>query len=184
MKKLLLILSLVVFSFSAIGKVEKEFELPFGQAILCEEEKSIGFDWKNKKYVQSNYIKRKIIFKKINVFTDTKILKKCNSGYSFWLSSEKDNITKNWAVLNRCYSRQNLGNKPFFGYCKEHYNVIQTGVPMSSKNSQIWKIECQEFKFDPDGLFLSSPIKTSFDLSSNADYKDSFSISHGKCARF
>ena len=70
MKKLLLILFLVIFSFSAIGKnkyqTEVPYEVPIGQSILCEQEENVGFSWEDKKYVLSRYKKKKIIFKKIN----------------------------------------------------------------------------------------------------------------------
>ena len=63
MKKLLLILFLVIFSFSAIGKnkyqTEVPYEVPIGQSILCEQEENVGFSWEDKKYVLSRYKKKK-----------------------------------------------------------------------------------------------------------------------------
>ena len=62
MKKLLLILTFVMFSFGAYAekdyKQQSPHELPVGFAVLCEEEDSIGFNWENKKYVRSNYKKK------------------------------------------------------------------------------------------------------------------------------
>ena len=79
-----------------------------------------------------------------------------------------------------------MGEKASFRLCQEFY---------SRDNSKIEQIACGQinprdrfefktFKFNPDGLFLSKPNDGSFDVDSDTDYKDSFSISHGKCARF
>tara|TARA_X000000950_G_C13889236_1_gene650143 strand:+ start:1185 stop:1742 length:558 start_codon:yes stop_codon:yes gene_type:complete len=185
MKKLLLILFLVLFSFGA--KAQKEYkyqfphELPIGFSVLCEEEKAIGFDWKNNKYVQSNYKTSKVILKKISPKTKGLLGKICKS------KLERFNKKYPWSfVFPRCYSFQYMGKKASFRLCEEFY---------SRDNSKIEQISCGQinpgdmfefntFKFNPDGLFLSKPNDGSFDVDSDTDYKDSFSISHGKCARF
>ena len=84
-------------------------------------------------------------------------------------------------VLPRCYSYQYMGEEASVNLCTKFYGF--------KKEKNIKYITCgnenfDEFKFNPDGLFLSKPHDGSFNVDSDKDYKDSFLISHGKCARF
>ena len=174
MKKNFIIFVLLFFSSSfAISEDIKsinnktQYEVPYGQSVICEEELSIGFNWKNRKFVRTTYKNKKIIFKKINHNFD-----KSNRICKFLMEKEKDWVVKDYARLKRCYTSQNFGKKASPSICDEDY-----------EGEKLVGITCGIHKFDPDGIFIRRPYY-SVTVKSDDDYKDSFSISHGKCARF
>ena len=185
MKKLLLILSLVLLSFGASAEKEYKYqfphELPIGFSVLCEEEKAIGFDWKNNKYVQSNYKTKKVILKKISPKTKGILGEICELKLE-----EFSKKNPNSFAFPRCYSFQYMGEKAYFRLCEEFYSRDYSKIEQIScgQINPRSMFEFNTFKFNPDGLFLSKPDDGSFDVDSDTSYKDSFAISHGKCARF
>lgn len=150
-------------------KNKTDFEVNYGQSILCEDDLRIGFNWENNKFVQRKYKNEKLILKKINHNEKSEFFEICKSK----LYREKDFVTSDYARLNRCYTRQSMGGNPFPKFCSELYR---------GKNFKLDQIKCEQISFNPDGLFLDKPFDVS--LAKSSSYKDSFSIAHGKCARF
>jgi len=178
MNKLSLILIFIFFPLSVTFskdnsplKNKTEYEVPYDQSIICESELSIGFNWIDNKFVQTEYKNRKVIFKKINHNLKHKFFKWCN----FHLALEEDYVGHSYPMLSRCYTKQYLGKLASPKMCIEFYDSNKNGP-------KLMQIDCEGFKFDPDGLFLKKPSNVS--LERNKDYKDSFAIAHGKCARF
>ena len=176
MKKKIIIFVLIFLPYSfAFGKEitsianKTDYEIPYEQSIICEDELHIGFNWENRKFVRSKYKNEKVIFKKINHNLD-----KSHSHCNFFMPDQKDWVEDDYVRLKRCYTTQSFGGKAYPSICSELY--------LGKEKSKLESITCKEYKFDPDGLFLKKP--TSVGVKGDVDYKDSFSISHGKCARF
>lgn len=176
MKKKIIIFVLIFlpcsFAFSKeISSIanKTDYEIPYEQSIICEDELHIGFNWENRKFVRSKYKNVKVIFKKINHNLD-----KSHRFCKILMKKQKDFVENDYIFLKRCYSTQRFGSESYPSICSEFYK--------GKKKSKLVSITCGEYKFDPDGLFLKKP--SSANVNGDVDYKDSFSISHGKCARF
>lgn len=76
--------------------------------------------------------------------------------------------------LKRCYSTQEFGSISLPSICKEWYK--------GKKKTKLVSVKCGLYQFDPYGLFLRG---SGFgNVQGDINYKDSFVIAHGKCARF
>ena len=140
-------------------------------AILCKIKQSIGFDWKNGAYIKQNFTEYDYVIKKL-----TNSEKESTPNCLSLLSKEDDELVTNSVKLNfvnRCYRINRIGAEPHAGICTEFY-----------KNQILETISCDDdsYKFHPSGIILISPSNASKDISKDANYKDSFAISHGLCS--
>ena len=185
MVKILFIL-LICFSFT-VSAQEKDYELPYDSSILCEEEQTTGFNWKNNSWRKVTFKKERIIIKKIDIFetnVPVKILRFCRNAYN------NDFESGGSSILKRCYSFNSLGEEPRGISCDEYY---------SGKEKNLRNIQCRqdfiddggtlkskiELMFNPYGEFsYSTPIGFTDGPNEKSEYKNNFKISVGKCSMF
>ena len=150
-------------------------------SILCIDDDVTGYNWRNKKWVQTNftegsrYIIKKIEIEKYinrNYRAKNKILF-CNDP-KVWDISE--NGKKFTGSVEACYEIKSMGNEANFmdsRMCSEWW-----------EDGKLEKISCQshtpQLYFQPDGSFIRFPWHT--DVSKPTEKKDSLVISVGSCS--
>ena len=160
MTKLLILSLLGTLSFAKISSVDTR------ATILCIEEVSNGFNWKNGEYVPTKFTLDKKLIKKVSN-------KECSSKpykYDYMGSSEG------------CYKIDTFGEEESkYAYsCNEIWKTDKENKP-----EYITQVQCGKFeniRFQPNGNFIFS--RTTNDLSSKPKngQKDSMYISAGKCS--
>ena len=148
-------------------------ELPIGNAVRCETDDVVGFNWRNGRWVQVSFVNSTFIFKKIDHRLPLGEGPYCPVNFM-----DEDRILDNGAMfLERCYSVQRLGQgEPRVMQCEEFYN----------EDGDIKRIKCgahAEYTFHPDEQLLTSPALRDVRANPTNDYKDSFAIGVGKCGR-
>ena len=169
MRKIILVLcffSQTVLSLSE--KVISDYE--GGYSTLCIEENSVGFNWRDNKWIKTGFIGSKYLVKKIS-----------HSELKEW--QKKELYDENYLYLDR--------KDDEFRIMKNYYNIRRFGdkfIPLFNQTcSELWdgkeleSIQCPNFIFKPDGYFHRSSIHGSLD--EKDDYKDSLSLSYGKCSK-
>lgn len=84
-------------------------------------------------------------------------------------------------TLMGCYSTSKIGESTYSKWCKELYTK-------EDGSWDLWNIDCTDDKFGelialrPDGGFIRHHISGNVDPHPRNDYKDSLTISHGKCS--
>jgi len=150
-------------------------------SILCIDDDATGYNWRNKKWVQTNfkegsrYIVKKIEVEKYINRNDrgkNKILL-CNDP-KVWDISE--NGKKFTGSVDACYEIKSMGNEANFmdsRMCSEWW-----------EDGKLDKISCRDHTpqlyFQPDGSFIRFPWHT--DVSKLTEKKDSLAISVGSCS--
>ena len=169
MRKIILVLcffSQTVLSLSE--KVISDYE--GGYSTLCIEENSVGFNWRDNKWIKTGFIGSKYLVKKIS-----------HSELKEW--QKKDLYDENYLYLDR--------KDDEFRIMKNYYNIRRFGDELHPfdtvacwegwDENELTGIDCPKFKFKPDGYFHKSSIHGS--LNEKEDYKDSLSVSYGKCSK-
>lgn len=146
---------------------------------ICDEELSTGFNWEEGRWVAVNFKKVRYLARKITSFSPGK---QTDGSFVFCTGAGRDDNYSgdNFAVIPGCYSFEEQGAKPNFGWCDEFYG----------KENGSWVlalIECpgglqQAVKFQPNGNFSRASSLGSIEPLPTDDYKDSFAISVGKCS--
>ena len=176
-KALVPILALFVSSASMAITDENEY---FN--LFCEEEKSIGFDWKEGNRVERSYTTDKFIITKLEHHPD-------------YLLCNEDELASGWEYdfakqTNSCYSLRKFGNEP------NHFNEIriceEIWTGLADGGHKLTHISCSEhplgfFEFSPNGemsrAVLTRPYITADYLTAKPeDNKYSILISQGKCS--
>jgi|GEM_PF-1947539 len=188
----LLLLSLV--ANSEITDADEKF------ALLCEVEKSTGFHWKKRDWHQANFITgQKYIIKKhsksLNINSPEYISygsksERCKYG------QEKDYISTGYLKTDGCYSIKIFGEKDkwsSYGLCKEHWDKDeQSNLSLSQINCDT--LTTGSWKISPNEWFHKSMVHSSLEANPKGfkgdgiisgipdDYKDSLSLTVGKCS--
>jgi hypothetical protein len=148
---------------------------------LCIQEDATGYNWQNKKWIQTNFKPtNKYIIKKIEI-----------EKYSGKDRSKSQLITcKNPSVIDVTQE-----GKKFTGFVDTCYEIKRMGEKASLFDNQMcseyWqdgrleKISCRDhsspFYFEPDGSFIQFPWHTSLGKTDNE--KDSLALSVGSCSQ-
>ena len=175
---------LAVFCWSAIyplGAHARDGERlsPFKQ--LCVADMSTGFNWKNGNWVPVRFKEKRYIVSKIDPPKSLNLASERGEIMAFVECTlpQKDTeelILDNFHHFPACLKIQILGeDRPNFLDCWETH---------IKDEEEKWstKISCgNEFAFSPNGHFHSSIFHDNVDSKPKNDYKDSLSISVGKC---
>ncbi len=148
---------------------DKEVEI--GEKIICATDESIGFNWKNNKFVQSRYKTETYKFEKIDHRKRNR-KNRDDLECEFNLGEKEDELYDNFFRLNRCYKvKESFSETPYVMGC------VEFGI------NKLKKIDCGngEYVFHPEQLFFASSNNQSKSPEMFEEYKDSFSIGHGSC---
>ena len=182
MKKLLLLLLL---SLGLIGSAGAVSSLDDYSTFLCITEESTGFNWKNNKWKQTNFIPVKYIVNRVDP-ASVKVWQCPNSldrGDDYYSTSQ-------FLSTFGCYSIKRFGEDDFDRRfdCSETWTTYEK--QNDEKNPKVKKLESvdcndgsvisQNFAFKPNGWFHTSIFHSMLQRESTS--KDSLSISVGKCS--
>jgi len=183
MKKLLLLLLL---SLGFIGSAGAVSSLDDYYSSLCIAEDSTGFNWKNNNWKQTNFIPAKYIVNRVDPAT-----------VKVWQCPESkdrgdDYYSPSSQSLNTfgCYSIKRFGEDDFDRRfdCSERWSTYEKqNDETNPKVKKLESVACNEasvftrqFAFKPNGWFHTSLFH--FMLQRESTYKDSLSVSVGKCS--
>mgnify|MGYP003654778154 CR=1 FL=1 len=147
---------------------------------LCIEEDSVGFNWEDSDWQQVNFKKDTLIVRKLagQALEDASA-----SGQCVEFMRPKDRIYEDAGLktLIGCYSTSKIGKVAYPKWCEELYTK-------ADGSWELWNIDCTDnqlgelISFRPNGGFIRHHISGNVDPNPKNDYKDSLSISHGKCS--
>ena len=142
-----------------------------GYSAICVEEQATGFNWDNKRWVKANFkgethIVSRIPLEKYKETTDN----------NFLMCSDKEiKSYGKFDYIYECYSVAKIGTKPTMLDSRTCTEVWE--------NKQLLYVDCSnhssKFHFQPAGNFIKQPWHS--DLRSDEQYKDSLTLSVGKC---
>jgi hypothetical protein len=181
-KMLRIILLLLIYPTAGWAIEENVTRFP-PSSVLCIDEKSTGFNWRDRGWHQTNFIaSNKYIIRKLDIDkykdrTTEELLKNqtffCENP-SFRASAEKGKNFSGW--VKSCYEIKDMGTPPSMvdaQMCTELW-----------RDGRLQKISCQNHMpplyFNPEGSFIRFPWHTEVDKS--LDKKDSLAISVGSCS--
>lgn len=175
---------ILLFAFIISANAEIVNEKNYYNA-LCIADKSVGFSWEHSNWKKTNFYTSKYIVQKVKIENPYKH-KNTKSSASCFIDI-KDMPKPKW------YKVKGKEKKWEYG-C---YNIRQTGDKFYNHTSElcteVWKkdyngkqylesIDCKYFKFRPNGWFHQVSINDNTENNPKKDYKDSLSISIGKCS--
>ncbi len=133
--------------------------------LFCEGEKSTGFNWKRGNWHKASFITEKHIIKKLNPEESSR----CTS-----MDNRSD-------FKDGCYNIRVLGEN--FNDSKTE-KCIEYWWPGESKVNHLARIICSNsgWKIKPNGWFHKATLNSSLSDSPEGDYKDSLSLTIGKCS--
>ena len=184
MKRLLLLLLSLCFigSANAVSSPDDYF------TSLCIGEKTTGFNWVDNswKSVNFNPETQKYIAKKVDPaeLTDSQCHFSRNSDmYDRYFTLSSNNQPK--LSTNGCYSIYRFGGPElhFRFECNEIWSTYaRQDEETNPKTRKLESVSCEitDFRFAPNGWFHTSFVHKN--LKAIADYKDSISVSVGKCS--
>ncbi|WP_422490725.1 hypothetical protein [Endozoicomonas sp. ALE010] len=138
---------------------------------ICIGDKSIGFNWENKNWVETRFNTDKYLVKKIS-----KEMLENDFAYSECHNLLKSKSEDRIDVEYGCYNIRTVG---------EHYYPFETEVctefwtPLDI-NKKLTQVNCKYFSFRPNGWFHKAFTHSSLE---DKPYKDSLGVSVGKCAK-
>jgi hypothetical protein len=149
---------------------------------LCIQEDATGYDWRNKKWIQTNFKPtQKYIIKKIEI--EKYLTEKDRSKNQLFLCKHPsltdftEDGKKFNAFVDTCYEIKKMGEK---GTVLDHQMCSEYW-----KDGRLEKISCQDhspqFYFEPDGSFIQFPWHTNLDNTNKE--KDSLVLSVGSCSQ-
>jgi len=163
MNKLLLCIFIITNLCADITNTKQTF------TVLCIEDDSTGFSWKNMQWQQTKYTSSKYIIKKI------KDSKYCSSEHL------NKSSTDDYQYISGCYIGKRFG-----------HNDLSIG----HKQAEVWKLINKKYilvrvnysdvwlrlHFAPNGEFIQSLTRVNLLDGASKNYRDSISVSHGKCS--
>ena len=171
MKNIYLGLILIAVFTNALAEINsnKTFNL------LCIEEGSTGFIWKNNNWKQTDFTTDKYLVKKLR---NSEALFGCKDSFS-------SDINDTAKFSKSCYDIKRFGGKSlkvkskYLGeYCSEWWTRGTT-----SEQFILDKVYCNEMQFKPNGWFHKSSTNPDLpELKDTASNKSTLSVSVGKCS--
>jgi len=182
MKKLFLILFI---SFGLIGPAKA---LPpvdeYFFTSLCVADSSTGYNWKNNDWKAVNFTPgEKDLVKRINPSDEYNLCRKTRDRQRdnyFTLSSTNEPVLLRYG----CYEIKSFGSEYEYPYeCNERWSTFKR--VSDGENPKIRKLEQVNcfginFHFSPNGRFHKATLHG--DVSNISKYKDSLSLTEGKCS--
>ncbi len=150
----------------------EELNKPF--STLCVGEKSTGFNWEQGEWVAVRFKLSKYIISKIQ--PDSPKAGSCKTT----LKNVKSGSFQIWGWTEGCYNIRRMGTE-FYPHLTQ---VCPENWEKSGSGHSITYIDCRKkgWVFRPNGNFIHSSIHVNLDPSPEKNYKDSLSISVGKCS--
>jgi hypothetical protein len=147
-----------------------------GYSSICVEEQSTGFNWQNKRWVQTNFKEDTYIVSRIPLEKYQSTLEaRANKIYLCSDKSKENSEFEKTAFVNECYSVTKIGQKPTLldsNMCTEIWESKRLITVQCDKHSS-------KLTFQPTGNFIKQPWHS--DLRSDEQNKDSLALSVGKC---
>jgi len=151
---------------------------------LCITDGSTGFNWVNGGWKRTNFKTYKIVISKITPPRNPEEARNSKEKYGFMVyyecrkqMNENETGDGEFRKFNACLKVQRLGEEhPDIKGCSEFHSKFN-----EMKN---WKtqITCEGLNFTPNGHFHKANIHDQLEAKPKNDYKDTLSISVGKCA--
>ncbi len=150
-------------------------------SILCIDDAATGFDWKNKKWVQTNFkISERYIARKIEVEKYLKREDRSKNNFLLCDDPRVVDLTENGkqfsGIVDACYEIKSMGSQA---------NIFDSRICSEWwKNGLLESVSCNkhtpQLYFHPDGSFIRYPWHTN--ISKSAEEKDSLVLSVGTCS--
>jgi hypothetical protein len=165
--------------FAAASGAAHAQELPTAvapYATRCVEEAGTGFNWKDGRWILTNFNKETLTITKFNEALHKDDVNLCD----FDKPPSEDFALDDFGSLNACYSISTGNADRMFDWCEEYYD----------KTNGVWVLNsahCSggitpEISFKPDGAFVFAMTSALLSDKPKDDYKDSLKLSHGRCA--
>jgi hypothetical protein len=169
--------SLILLGSINLGAIAQPvFGSKAGYSSICIEELSTGFNWQNKRWVQTNFKEETYIVSRIPVEKyRTLVEARANNVYLCDDKSNENNKYGKTEFINECYSVTKIGQKPTLldaNMCTEVWESTRLISVLCNKHSS-------KLTFQPTGNFIKQPWHS--DLRSDEQNKDSLALSVGKC---
>jgi hypothetical protein len=181
-KKSKYIFAFLIFPITGWATEENIVRFP-PSSVLCMDEKSTGFNWRDRGWVQTNFAANsRFIIRKLDIakYQNKSTEEKWKNDVFFCenpttaFTNEKDK--KFNGVVKSCYEIKDMGS-----------SATLTDSQMCSelwRDGQLQRISCRDhspqFYFNPEGAFIRFPWHT--DIDKSAAKKDSLALSVGSCS--
>ncbi len=169
-------LLILLGSINLVVIAQPVFGSKAGYSVICVEEKSTGFNWENKNWVQANFKPETYIVSRVPADKyRTLVEARANNVYLCEDNSSEYQKYEKIEFINACYSVTKIGQQPTFldtNMCSELWESKKLISVHCNKHSS-------KLTFRPTGNFIKQPWHT--DLSSDVPNKDSLTLSVGKC---
>ena len=143
---------------------------------LCVKEESIGYSWKNNKWEITKFNLDKYLVEKVSP-QDRFCQVKMQSVDTATVYQGEDKSGVKYYATKGCYNIRRMG-QPRYEFnteiCSEYWKKKQNG------QEELYMVGCTYSNFEPNGDFTMGRI--SDDLRNDQEYKDSMSLSVGKCS--
>ena len=179
MMKLMKVLALALLASGMTGKGYAMYGEPlpnFSQ--LCITDESAGFQWREGEWRFTKFIPEKFVVTKVPI--PKKWSEENSSAYAFCsdFAKERDDFsTETFSLFSSCLSLQDIGD--------DHISYTPCYESHRKRGDKVMvQFACYEdnFFFVPNGLFHRGAIPDDPTRNPRNDYKDSLSVSVGKCA--
>jgi len=172
MKNIYLGLILIAVFTNALAEINsnKTFNL------LCIEEDSTGFIWKNNNWKQTVFTTDKYLVKKLR---NSEVFRGCESSFSPELDNKSSAVRD---FSESCYEIKKFGEESF--KIKNKYIGASCGESWTrgttSEQFNLEDVACNDMQFKPNGWFHKSSARAG--LQDTASSKSTLSVSVGKCS--
>lgn len=170
------LLQLIFISWSVVSIAQPSFESKAGYSVICVEEQATGFNWQNRRWVQTNfktdtYVVSRIPADKYRTLVEAK-------ANTILFCSDKSSDNNSYGTSNyvhECYSVSKLGSK---------LSVLDSNMCLEVwENKKLVSVSCSnhssKLAFEPAGGFIKQPWHS--DVRLDEQQKDSLILSVGKC---
>jgi len=182
--KPIILLACVALSYSNVAIAEITDETDYYNAI-CIADQTIGYNWENGDWKSGSYAPDKYIVQKLEL-EDQKAIEnigRTTKSYPCFYDRNWKSIPSEWGdefIISGCYNVRKAGSE-FYA------SVSQTCSETWKKDSEtdtksLKSVNCEHFKFRPNGWFHKSRIHNHTENKPEKDYKDSLLLTVGKCS--
>lgn len=174
MKKLYLLLasiSLVCLANTSIAVTEEDDYF----AVVCEEEQSTGFSWKDGEWVRTKFSPKK--------FTITKVERNESHKLCDTEKLKQRDIYESSKYTNSCYEIKGFGREASWLNvinCLEAWNKVDDGFVLSGVSCN--PVFRPKIEFKPKGYFYSLYLIGGLSSMSKNDQRNSLAIAIGQCS--
>lgn len=163
-------------SWSVGSTAQPSFGSMAGYSVICVDEQATGFDWQNKRWIKANFQGETYIVSRIPLDKYKSVVEaRANTILLCSDKSSENRSIDNTDYVHECYSVAKLGTKP---------TLLDSNMCLEVwENKKLLSVSCNnhssKLAFQPAGGFIKQPWHS--DVRLDEPYKDSLSLSVGKC---